>query len=66
MSHVIGALDGKDIRIQCPTKTGTLYYNHKGYFGLVLLAVCDTKYCFSLKLDNMAAANAVERLTVSI
>ena len=48
MPHVIGALDGKHIRVQFPAKTGTLFHNNKGFFSLVLLAACDAKYCFTL------------------
>ena len=46
--HVVGAIDGKHIRIQCPKKTGTLYHNYKGFFHLVLLVICDAWYCFTL------------------
>ena len=48
LPHVIGALDGKHIRIQCPEGTGTLFHNYKGYFSIVLLAVCDASYNFTL------------------
>ena len=48
MPHVIGAIDGKHVRIQCPKKSGTLYHNYKGFFSLVIMAVCDARYCFSL------------------
>ena len=47
-SHVVGTIDGKDLRIECPTLSGTLYHNCKGVFNIVLLAVCDADYCFTL------------------
>ena len=48
LPHVVGALDGNHIRIQCPPETGTLFHSYKGFFSLVLLAACDAQYCFTL------------------
>ena len=44
--HVIGAIDGKHMRIQNPNKCDSLYYNYKGFFSVQLLAVCDPKCNF--------------------
>ena len=46
MPHVLGSLDGKHIRITKPTKTGSLYYNYKNYFSIVLFALVDADYRF--------------------
>ena len=45
--HVLGAINGTHIRIECPKNSGTLYYNYKDYYSLVLLAVCGANYCFT-------------------
>ena len=45
--HVIGCLDDKHIRIECPNLSGTLYHNYKGFFSIVLLSICDANYCFT-------------------
>ena len=42
----MGALNGKQIRIECPNLYGNKYYNYKEIYSLVLLAACDSTYCF--------------------
>lgn len=44
--HVLGALDGKHVRVIKPSLTGSLYYNYKHYFSILLLAICDSNYRF--------------------
>ena len=48
LPHTLGAIDGKHIRMDCPKNTGTYYHNYKDFFSLVLLAVCDARYTFTL------------------
>ena len=48
LPHVVGIIDGKHIRIQCPKQSGTLFHNYKEFFSFVLVAICDARYCFTL------------------
>ena len=48
MPHAIGCIDGKHIRVECPKLSVTLYYSYRGFFSIVLMALCDANYCFTL------------------
>ncbi|KAG8314593.1 hypothetical protein J6590_108498 [Homalodisca vitripennis] len=44
--NCIGAVDGKHIVIQSPVKSGSLFFNYKGSFSIVLMGIADANYCF--------------------
>ena len=43
----LGQLTGNTLQLNVPKKSGSKYFNYKGFFSLVLLAICDAKYCFT-------------------
>lgn len=44
--NCLGSIDGKHIRVQCPKNSGSMYFNYKKFFSIVLQAVADAHYKF--------------------
>ena len=44
--HCLGAVDEKHIRVMKPEHSGSMFYNYKDFYSVVLMAVADSNYRF--------------------
>ena len=45
--HCNKAIDRKHMAILKPAFSESVWHNYKGFFSMVLLTICDARYCFS-------------------
>jgi hypothetical protein len=55
--NCIGAVDGKHVRVVCPRRSGSYYFNYKDYYSVVLMAVVNHRYEF-IYVDTGAEGKA--------
>lgn len=46
--NCLGAIDGKHVRIHKPACAGSLFYNYKQYHAIILLAIVDANFVFTM------------------
>ena len=56
--NCIGAIDGKHIVLRAPAYSGSLFFNYKGTFSIVLMAIVDAQYKFTFIDVGVYGSNA--------
>ena len=68
LTHLVDAIDGKLLRIQCPKQSETLFHNYKKFFRLFLFwAICDAHFSsVYLILVSMVAITMLDYYLTSV
>ena len=45
--NCVGSIDGKYIRLKCPSNSGSMYYSCKHYYSIVVKWLADARYKFT-------------------
>ena len=54
-ANCIGALDDKHVVTQTQPGSGMLYFNYKGTCSMILMALADYQYCFTVTVVDIVA-----------
>lgn len=46
--NALGAIDGKHVRVICPDQSGSMFFNYKKFFSMILQAVADANCKFTI------------------
>ena len=46
--NALGAIDGKHVVMQAPARSGSSFFNYKKTHSIVLMAICNTRYQFTV------------------